>query len=250
MHTQQQAFVPQVDLLTQVACMFDPMQYCEEQDPLLLGVDVSDDSSGKESTSQSPETSTESSGEDMEGIQESRHGKKRAWEDRWETAEGRDEAKEDDQTQEEEAGDLEKSTEDKQAVEKSKRFLKSNTRLLEATVEANRQIELQERMQIQQDKEHEMVRAAMELEANIQGHAQVRLESNPPSRPKPNPRLDLAAARRQAIAPSEGGPSDGEEWETAGKRGRKKGKGHGRRSASRSTSRTPRGKAEGQDTMD
>ena len=140
--------------------------------------------------------------------------------------------------------------EDQQAVETSKRLLKRNMRLLETTVEANRQIELQERMQMQQDKEHGMVRAAMELEASIQGHAQGGLESRPPSRPMPNPRLDLAAARRKAIAPSESGPSDEEGWETAGKRGRKKGRGHGRRSASRSTSRTPRGNTGGQDTMD
>ena len=242
--------MPQVDLLTHLASIFDLAQHCEEKDPLLLGIDVSEDSSGKEDSSPPLETPTQSSGEDMEGVVETRHGKKRDWEGRWESAEDRDEEKQSERTQEEEEGSPKEGREGRQAIEESKRLLRRDVRRLESTVEANQQIELQERMQLLQDKEHEAVRAAMEVEANIRGQEPVRVEPSPINRPPPNPRLNLAAARRQADAASESGASGEEGWERAGKGGRKKGKGRRRRSASRSTSRTPRGKGCGQDTMD
>ena len=97
--TQRQDIVPMVDILAQMANMFDPGRYEEHQDPLLLGVDISEECSEKSSSSETREEPAESSGDDMEGVVEGRGSRKRAWEGRWESAEDRDNAKGADPTQ-------------------------------------------------------------------------------------------------------------------------------------------------------
>ena len=132
------------------------------------------------------------------------------------------------------------------AVNESKRALRKDTDLLISTVQANQQIEMQGRMQRQQDRETEVARAAREVEARLRGQEGPKDAPTRNSKLPSNPRLDLATARSRADTTSESEASDRGEGGRVGE-GRKK-KGKSRRK--RSTSRTPRGRTQGQDTMD
>ena len=226
---QRHEYIPQIDLLCRWACMLDPSTYCEDEDPLVLGVDVSEESG--EADSLPSLESTESSGTEMEGIEADKRGRKRqheAWSDRWETAEDRDRV----------AAEKE--------VREGQGELRRDTDTLRFAVEANKQIEEQERLQLQQDKEHELVLAAAQVEASLRGQGTNRWASGPPTKPSPNPRVDLAGARRRAHTPQESEATDEEEGTCldAGER-KKKAKNRRRKSGSR----TPRGRS-GHDTLD
>ena len=182
----------------------------------------------------------------MDWIVEGSASRKRAWEGRWETAEERDKGKGGDHMQEGVEDAPLGSKEGEEAVEESKRALGRDTALLISAVDANQQIEEQERMQRQQDKESEVARAALEVEASIRGQEASRGAPRRHSKLPPKPRLDLAAARRQAGTTSESEASVGGGLDRAEESGKKKGRGRRRKSASR----TPRGRTHGQDTMD
>ena len=59
--------------------------------------------------------------------------------------------------------------EDEVETEGCKRRLRRDAALLVSTVEANQQIDEQKKLQQQQDKEAEAVRAKLEVEANLRG---------------------------------------------------------------------------------
>ena len=118
-------------------------------------------------------------------------------------------------------------------------------------MEANAQIDEQERLQIQQDKEHEAIRAATEIQARLQGQVcrwSQSSSSGPPIRAPPNPRLSLDAARRKEATPAESGTSDTDGEGEMEVEGQKKKHRH-RNRRRKSTSRTPRGRA-CHDTLD
>ena len=246
MQAQQPAYVPYIDLLSQVANVFDPSHYQEEQDPVLQQVDISEDSSDKTSSSPTHESSGESSGGEMEGVVEGRTSKKRGWEERWEVAEDRDGYGGNERAHER-GNEQEKNTKRGEAVvEEGMRKLRRDTALLARTVEANQQIEEQEVLQRQQDKEAAVLHAKMELEARIQGQQTIAVAPTQLSLPPPNPRLDLDKARRREDTPSGSETSNqgGRHMEHDGPRKA------GRRRRRKSASRTPRGRTHGQDTMD
>ena len=240
--TQQFQLVPQVDLLYRMALTLDPGEYKEEEDPLLLGVDVSEEDQSDVSSSASIDS--------MDSVREEARGKKRQldrFEERWETAEDR-EGGEVEQKVGSGAGPREEEitvprptaatcTDLGAETRRAERALKENMAILEATVDANRQIEAQERMQSQQDKEAAVLQAAREYEARLQGAEIGRWKAGPPRPPPLNPRLDIAAAKLRAATPSEG-ESSGSDMEVEGEGRGKKAKGRSRREHSR----TPRGR--------
>ena len=244
MQAQQPAYVPLLDLLSQVANALDPAQYQEDQDPLLQGVDISEDSSEKESSYPTDAEAAEPSGSEMEGIVEGRCGRKRGWEERWETAEDREQDEGSKLVQGMVDDTPQVGKEVKEEVEDGRRRLRRDTALLVNTVEANQQIEEQERLQRQQDVESEVLRAKLEIEASRKGQGANHGDTARRSEPRPNPRLDLATARHREVTPCGSEESSGEE-EGLQDSGSTK---NGRRR--RKKSRTPRGRLHGQDTMD
>jgi hypothetical protein len=209
---------------------------------------ATEEEEGKENKAEAEEHElADSSGEDMEGVVEGRGSRKRGWEERWESAEDRDKGQDDglgregtDGRPKEPAGgdgDL--------VVEGKLRAPKRDTDLLASTVRVNQQIEEQEKMQRRLDQEAEMVRARLEIEARLQGQEVAKAAPPHTIKPLANPRLDLAAARRQADTTSGSDASSGGEGGQGGKN-KKQGKTRRRKSASR----TPRGRTQGQDTMD
>ena len=164
----------------------------------------------------------DSSSDEMEGVEAEKRGKKRqheVWDDRWETVEARERG----------AGD--------RAIREGQRELRRDTEVLRCAVEANNQIEEQERLQQQQDKEHEIVRAAAEVEASLRGQGTNRWASGPPRKPSPNPRVELATARHRVFTPQESDASDEEEEMDLDVGEGKKKKNRRRKSASRTLRR-------------
>ena len=258
--TQQHALIPRVDILCQVANILDPPPYVEESDPLVQAVDISEESgSPNQSEASSPHDTDDTGGEEMDGVTEDKRGKKRrneAWEDRGETAEarGRTGAKGRDGSEEtvpEEALPALAPEEIGKEILAKKQQLRRDTERLKGTVEANAQIDEKERLQIQQDKEHEAIKAATEIQARLQGQVcrwSQSSSSGPPIRAPPNPRLSLDAARRKEATPAESGTSDTDGEGEMEVEGQKKKHRH-RNRRRKSTSRTPRGRA-CHDTLD
>ena len=242
--TQQHHLVPQIDLLFRMAALFDPAEHHEEEDPLLLGVDISEED-------QSAEAGDDSSiSDEMEGIREEARGKKRQlerWENRWESAEERERGargtRGDKRNDADEADDddslppLESDSELGTETRKAEEALKESKAVLEYTVEANRQMEEQENLQRQQDREVAVRQAASEVEARLRGQVPNRWAAGPPKIPPRNPRLDVDTTRQRACIPSKE-LSSGSEMELEDEESKRRAKEKRRKDNSRS----PRGR--------
>ena len=243
--TQEHAAVPWVDMLARLAAVLDPQGYDENADPILLGVEISEEDSSvhgltspsASSPSSSPSSSSSSeagsdntvlsSRQSMEGVEKETRGEKRALEvhrRRWQTPE------EAEQEEMHDAG----------VVTRERKKLQQNVDVLRRAVEANAQIEAQERMQAQQDKEAAILQAKAAVEARLLGgEGAGRQEEALAVQIRPNPRLDIAAVRRRAPTPTGKEHvgkenSGGEDEETKKRRGK--------------SSRSPRGRF--QDSLD
>lgn len=186
--------VADLDRFEVLANTFNPPRYEANKDPLLLGLEVSEE----EEDSQEEGDSSDSGGE-ME-LEEERRGKKRQW------GEGGGAV-----AQKSGGGQAEEARKENQmgnqrgtssALDVEWENLQRGRRDLEYTVDANRQIAEQERMQQLQDKEAEAILAAAQIAAS----RGLQVGACPSSQGKvaavvPNPRLELCARRRQASTP-------------------------------------------------
>ena len=85
--------VRELDVLETLAQLYEPSEYDEGKDPLLLGLEVSEETENSDEGESDTESDTDSEPTEMECTVEQR-GKKRQWgEGRWTTAEARDNQK-------------------------------------------------------------------------------------------------------------------------------------------------------------
>ena len=243
--------VPFLDAIDVLVNHLEPTPYEGAIDPIILGLEVSDSSATDEDADKEGNSGTEgqdlsdsSGGGDMEGVEENRRGTKRdhdAWDDRWESAEQRENGRRNNQVAQPgvaSGGGLQEEL--REETKKLEEDLKRSKGFLEHTIEANRQIEEQERLQLQQDKESAVLQAAMEIEARVQGQAINRWTGGAAKVPSSNPRLDINATRQRAEM-SGGRPSKGSgvpTFEDQNNGGSTK----GHRKDDRSQSRSPRGR--------
>ena len=185
--------VADLDKFEVLANTFNPPKYEACRDPLLLGLEVSEESAGS-----IEEESSSDSGTEMD-HEEERRGKKRHWreeEGAGEQARGSDQRAANDESQQK---CLQKSS--PQVEVEWVRLQRAQKNLLH-TVEANRQIEEQERMQMLQDKEAAVIRAAAQINAERGLQAGNGLPSlGGVSAVALNSRLELQTRRRQASTP-------------------------------------------------
>ena len=231
----------------------DPSPYQDGADPIILGLEVSDGGSsegsgvgGLSGTSVAADTSEE------EKSDTKRRRRRLSLSSRWSTAEQREEqrraeqeralADESDATDTDE-DDVEADSIDvdapRQEIRQVSAALQQSVQELQYTVEANKQIAEQERLQLQQDIEV----SAMHAAARYTGEY---VQAPPPTRTfQPNPRLELATHRRVASTPGRAGETHGrvgvhtkrgtqgqseavEEWRTS-RAGRESSRSRGRR---------------------
>ena len=190
-------------------------------------------------------SSKSSSSDEMEGVEEQRRGRKRElerWEARWETDEQRNVGKNQPLEvggQEDGRGEAQEELEGQ--ARRALRDLRRSEDIMEYAVEANRQMEEQERMQRQQEIEMAVQQAAIEVERGLQGSvAHGRTEGLPPAPPS-NPRLELKDIRNRPRTPSARAAS-GSSISDSGIQ-EKKVQSKSRRRKERSHSRTPRSRA-------
>ena len=203
--------VGELDKLETLAQHYEPSEYDEGKDPLLLGLDISEES--EDEAEEESDSSSETTEMDYTEVQ---RGKKRQWgEGRWTTAEERDNQENHGEEGEapREKGRLLAEEETGKGgqdvggqVETARAELGQATGILQYVAKANAQIAEQGNLQIQQEREIYCRQAAREIEARVVG-------ANPQacgqlSRLPPNPRLDIEARRKRLAelrACSEGG---------------------------------------------
>ena len=208
--------VPELDMLETWAQQQEPSEYDEEKDPLLLGLEVSEE----DLDSQGGELDTSSEPTEMEWS-EAQRGKKRQWgEGRWTTAEDRDNqgtskeaAGSSGSGGRHEAAEVGGKLEDQSGGRKMEsKFaeVKQAVGVLQYVTEANVQIEEQERMQLMQEREIMCRQAARGIEAEVVGApAPLAVQV---ARVPPNPRLGIEARKKRLAelrASSEGGRAGG-----------------------------------------
>ena len=201
-----------LDTLEGVLNHLDPCPYQGNADPIILGLEVSEEESMSGSASSVAEEEHE---EGKEATKKRRRGT--SIERRWSTAEGRERQRrmEEDGDSSDDASSSQTSEEDSSAavsiavdgpqseIKEASATLQRSVANLQHAVEVNQQIALQERLQRQQDVEV----SAMHAVALLTGEH----ERIPPAQKvfAPNPRLELTACRRVASTPGRAGEAQG-----------------------------------------